>query len=329
MNTVIAEIGSVHDGSFGNACKLIELAAEVGSGVVKFQTHMAEFETSKSAPSPVHFNAEPRYEYFQRTAFTSAQWMELRRLAEINDLNFMSSPFSIEAVDLLEGIGVSMFKVASGEVTNIPLLERLAQTGKLVFLSSGMSNWQELDNAVEILKSSPLVIMQCSSIYPCDSKNVGLNVMSEMKARYHDNLDIGFSDHTASIAAGVAAATLGARAIEKHLTFSNKMYGSDAKFALEPVAFKLYVESIKEAWQIIQNPVDKDSIQPYFETRRVFQKSIVFSRDLERGHYLSIEDFAYLKPGDGISPAEYRKFLGRRLISRKSKGEQLSYEDLV
>jgi N,N'-diacetyllegionaminate synthase len=328
-NTIIAEIGSVHDGSFGNAGKLVELAAELGADIVKFQTHIAEFETLKSAPSPKHFDSEPRYEYFERTSFSKDQWINLKKIAETNSLEFMSSPFSIQAVNLLEDIGVRMFKVASGEVTNLPLIERIAETGKPVFLSSGMSNWEELDAAVEILKDSPLVVMQCSSMYPCEPKNVGLNVMQEMKTRYGIKSDIGFSDHSSNVAAGVAAATLGAKAIEKHLTFSKKMYGSDARFALEPKEFRFYVQTIREAWEIMENPVDKSDIKPFLETRRVFQKSIVFAQDLEAGHKITFDDLAFMKPGGGISPPEYKKLLGRTLRSRKAKGEVLAYEDLA
>lgn len=147
MKLIIAEIGSVHDGSFGNAIQLIKAAAECGADVVKFQTHIAEAETLKNAPLPPYFKGEPRYEYFKRTGFDEGQWKGLKDECEANNVMFLSSPFSLEAVDLLEKIGADMYKVPSGETTNTPLLERLASTGKPVMLSTGMSDWSEIDRA--------------------------------------------------------------------------------------------------------------------------------------------------------------------------------------
>ena len=173
MIRIIAEIGSVHDGSFGGACKLIEAAAACGADAVKFQTHIAEAESLPNAPSPAYFNAEPRLAYFKRTGFTPEQWRKLAECAKSVGIIFLSSPFSLEAVDLLETIDMPVYKIPSGEVTNIPLLERVAQTGKPVLLSSGMSDWKELDAAVRIFKDKvPLTVLQCSSAYPCPPERV-------------------------------------------------------------------------------------------------------------------------------------------------------------
>ena len=149
---IIAEVGSSHDGSFGNAQKLVELAAQCGADAVKFQTHIAAAETLREAPMPPYFKGEPRYDYFERTAFTRQQWQMLKSHCEASAIEFLSSPFSIEAVELLESIGVARYKVPSGEVTNLPLLEAIAETGKLVLLSSGMSSWSELDEAVSVIR---------------------------------------------------------------------------------------------------------------------------------------------------------------------------------
>jgi N-acetylneuraminate synthase len=209
---IIGEVGSVHDGSFGNACKMIELAARCGANVVKFQTHVAEAETLANAPSPSYFKAEPRFQYFKRTAFSREQWKELFEIARANGLLFMSSPFANEAVDQLEQTGIDIYKIASGEVTNLPLLERVAATRKPVVLSSGMSNWAELDRAVEVLRGGDLTIMQCTSAYPCPPERAGINVLGEMATRY--GVPTGLSDHTQGIAAAVAAIVLGATVIE-------------------------------------------------------------------------------------------------------------------
>src|SRR5687767_52685 len=161
---IIAEVGSVHDGSFGNALQLIDAAAACGVDAVKFQTHISEAETLRNAPMPPYFKGEPRFEYFQRTAFSLEQWRALRdRCAESNVL-FLSSPFSEEAVDLLEAVGMEQYKIPSGEVTNLPLLAKIARLGKPILLSSGMSSWEELDRAVEVARSgsASVTVLQCT-----------------------------------------------------------------------------------------------------------------------------------------------------------------------
>jgi N,N'-diacetyllegionaminate synthase len=228
---VIAEVGSVHDGSFGNALKLIDACADAGADVAKFQTHIAAAETLKDAPMPPYFKGEPRFAYFERTGFTEARWRELAAHCKQRGIGFLSSPFSIEAAELLDRVGVDAFKIPSGEVSNLPMLDRIADTGKPVLLSSGMSNWTELDAAVGVLRrGGPLMVMQCATAYPCPPERVGLNVIAEMRARY--KLPIGYSDHAFGPAAALAAAAHGAVAIEKHFTFSRAMYGSDAATTL-------------------------------------------------------------------------------------------------
>ena len=323
---IIAEIGSVHDGSFGNALKLIELAAHCGANLVKFQTHLAGAETLETAPSPSYFRAESRFDYFERTAFTVAQWKALAAHCLANDVEFLSSPFSLEAVDLLEEVGVSAYKIASGEVTNIPLLEHVAKTGKPVLLSSGMSNWAELDQAVTLLQSSPeLVVMQCASRYPCPPEKVGLNVIAEMRQRY--KLPVGFSDHTTGNAAALAAAALGCVVVEKHLTFSKAMYGSDAANAMEPAEFSAFCNSLKDVWAMQANPVDKDDISDFKDMKAIFEKSIVSAVALESGTVVSFQDLAFKKPGDGIPAKDYMNVVGRKLRRDVPYNIQLKFQD--
>ena len=312
MIRIIAEIGSVHDGSLGNALKFIDAAAEAGADAVKFQTHIAEAESLADAPSPGYFNDEPRIAYFKRTGFTPEQWKKLARHAQAAKVTFLSSPFSIEAVDLLEDVGVSAYKIPSGEVTNVPLLERVAATKKPTLLSSGMSNWAELDEAVAVLKPAcALTVLQCTSAYPCPPEQVGLNVLAEMRSRY--GVAVGLSDHTLGFAAALAAAALGATVIEKHFTFSRLMYGSDAKHSMEPADFKRFCEALREVWRMQASPVDKDDVSPYADMKRIFEKSVVTARALRAGTVLTREMLAFKKPGDGIPAAQYRTLIGRKL----------------
>jgi N-acetylneuraminate synthase len=324
---IIAEIGSVHDGSFGNALKLIEAAAACGADAVKFQTHIPEAETLRDAPSPGYFQAEPRFDYFSRTGFTQAQWEQLASHCADAGVTFLSSPFSIEAVDLLERVGVGAYKIPSGEVNNLPMLERIAATKKPVYLSSGMSDWAELDAAVAVLRDGgPITVLQCSSAYPCPDERVGLNVLGEMARRW--NLPVGFSDHTNGVAAGIAAAALGACVIEKHFTFSRMMYGSDAPNATEPEEFRKFCAAVKSVAAMLGHPVDKDDLSPYRDMKRIFEKSVVTARSLSAGHRLTRGDLAFKKPGDGIAAARWGELVGHSLARDLPADHKLSLADL-
>lgn len=323
---IIAEIGSVHDGSFGNALHLIKAAAECGADVVKFQTHIAEAETLRDAPMPPYFKGEPRFEYFTRTGFTERQWRDLRDACHTNKVLFSSSPFSLEAVDLLERIGLDLYKVPSGEVTNTPLLEKIASTGKPVLLSTGMSDWNEIDEAVGVLRyGGVLCVMQCTSQYPTPPDKVGLNVISEIRERY--GCISGYSDHTRGSAASFAAAALGARVVEKHFAFSRLMYGSDASNSMEPAEFQEFCLGLKDIWTMLDNPVHKNDLSDLQEMKTIFQKSIVAARRIEKGHVITEQDLAFKKPGDGIPAASYRVILGRRASKTIPEDTKLTEND--
>ncbi|MCF8140896.1 MAG: N-acetylneuraminate synthase family protein [Cyanobium usitatum Tobar12.5m-G36] len=313
--TLIAEIGSVHDGSFGNAKNLIEAASSAGAICVKFQTHIASAETLALAPNPPYFQDESRTEYFDRTSFTLDKWKQLKQHARQFNVYFISSPFSLESVDLLEEVGVEVFKVPSGEVTNHPLLEKLARLGKPVILSTGMSCWNEIESAVNILiDNAPLCIMQCTSMYPTPAKFVGLNNLLDFKNKF-PAVSIGFSDHTLGLSASISAVALGATVIEKHFTFSRLMYGSDAKNSMEPSEFLQLSNELQFAFEIIKNPVSKDSLalNQLSSMKLTFQKSIVASRDLCSGDIISLDDLAFKKPGGGICASKYQLLIGKKL----------------
>ena len=327
-NKIIAEVGSVHDGSFGNACRLVDLASECDADFIKFQTHLAEAETLINAPMPSYFKGEPRYEYFKRTEFSVEQWRKLKEKCDEAGVGFLSSPFSIEAVDLLETIGISAYKIPSGEVNNLPLLNRILQAGKPILISSGMSSWKEIETALSLFSDcADVTLMQCSSAYPCPPSKVGLNIIAEMKNRFE--VDVGFSDHTNGLAAPIAAAALGCTVIEKHLTFSQKMYGSDAANAMEPLEFKAMVGALREVWDMLANPVNKDDLSDYKEMKFIFEKSIVSARALKKGHLIELADLAFKKPGDGIPAGHYSKLIGKCLnkdVSINTKFEIRDFE---
>ena len=311
---IIAEVGSTHDGSMGNAKCAVEVSAECGADAVKFQVHIATAETLRNAPMPSYFKGEPRFEYFDRTGFTREQWLELKAFSEERSMTFLSSPFSTEAVELLESIDIERYKIPSGEVTNLPYLERIAQTGKPVILSSGMSSWDELDTAVATITElhHNLTVLQCTTEYPCPPENVGLNVMLEMKDRW--GLPVGFSDHTLSNAAALAAVTMGASVVEKHITLSKRMYGSDARHSAEPDQFADLVSQIREIENIQSSPVDKSDVSKFADMKEIFQKSIVSQVGIPEGTIITKEMLGIKKPGTGLPPVHLTEIVGKRVI---------------
>lgn len=307
---IIAELGSVHDGKLSLAKKLVKAASESGADTVKFQMHIAEEETLVSAPSPTYFNSESRYDYFKRIAFTFKEWKELKKTCKKYKVEFLCSPFSEKAVEILEKLKVNSYKVPSGELTNLPLLEKLKKTKKHLYLSTGMSNWKEINTVVNLLKKN-FTLLQCSSIYPCPINNVGINVLEEMKKRYKCN--VGFSDHTLDCVASFAAAANGANIIEKHFTLSKKMYGSDAKHSMEPEEFAYFVKNIRKIWHIMDNPVNKNNINKYKLMKNIFEKSVVAKKNLHANSILKKEDLSFKKPGTGIRALYYKSVVGRKL----------------
>tara|TARA_Y100000590_G_scaffold469585_1_gene658413 strand:- start:1763 stop:2752 length:990 start_codon:yes stop_codon:yes gene_type:complete len=325
---LIAEIGSVHNGSYKKAIKLIELAKSVGADIVKFQMHIAEEETLKNAPNPSYFKKESRFNYFKRIEFSVNEWIKLYKFSKKKKIKFMVSPFSIKAIDILEKTGCDYYKIASGEVTNLQLLKKIIKTKKKIFLSSGMSNWKELDQAVNILKKGKdLVIMQCTSLYPCSHKKVGLNIINQMLKKY--KFDIGFSDHTTEITAAISAATIGAKFIEKHLTISRRMYGSDAKNSMEPKEFKELAKNLKNVDEMISFPLNKNNLSDFKNTRIIFQKSIVSKKKLKKGHKINLSDLDFKKPGDGIYPNMLQLILGKKIKKNISKDYKFKLKDFV
>ena len=322
---IIAEIGNTHEGSVSLAKCFIKAAAECGIDAVKFQTHIFNAESMPDAPNPPYFSGETRKEYFDRTSFTMEQWHELKAFAKREcKVEFLSSPFSLEAVDLLEQVGVNTYKIASGEVNNLPLLTKIAKTGKRVLLSSGMSSWEELDHAVRTLTDNgckDLTILQCTSDYPCAPEKAGLNVMEEIAQRY--GFPVGFSDHTLGIAVPIAAVCLGACVIEKHFTLSKLMYGPDARFSAIPEEMKVLVENIRAVERALGNRIDKDVKAATLSQMKItFEKSIVAACDIVLATTKVL--FALPEVIVGMLPALVTPFLLRRLTRGRIRYMALS-----
>lgn len=327
MIKVIAEVGSVHDGSFGNAIKLIDLSKKCGANIVKFQFHLAKHETTKYAPSPKYFQTENRYDYFNRTSFSTTQIYQLLERAKKNKIEFMASVFSIEALKIFDKFNIKYIKIPSGEVTNLPLLNKISKTKMKIFLSTGMSSTIEIENALNVLKGNKVCLMQCTSLYPCDVKKSGVHLLNEFK-KYSNVL--GFSDHTLTPTAAICSVQYGAKYIEKHITFSKQMYGSDAPFAMEPNEFSNYVKLIKESEIILKNKkMSKDDFLPDVKKmKKIFEKSIVAKKNLKRGSIIKKANLTFKKPGTGIGPEKVNDFIGKKLSKNIYKDQLFSYKHI-
>ena len=321
---IIAELGMTHDGSLGQAKCMIMTAAQCGVDAVKLQTHISGAETIRNAPKPPYFKGEGRYEFFERTAFDMEQWKELKECAIENKVEFISSPFSIEATDFLLELGIDCFKVPSGEITNIPYLVHLAEAKVPVIVSSGMSSLKELDECMEIFlkRDCNVALMQCTSEYPCGPEHVGLNIIDLFKERY-PGVPLGFSDHTGGEWASIAAFQKGAHLIEKHFTLSKLMYGPDAKMSMEPDEMSTLCSSIKNLETALLNPVDKENTDQFKEMKVIFQKSIVAIKDIPKGTAITEDMIGYKKPGTGIPTKYYKEIIG------KKTRRELHFDDII
>lgn len=328
---IVGEVAQAHEGSLALAHAFIDSIAEAGADAVKFQTHIAAAESTPAEPWRSRFTDQDttRYEYWQRMEFPERHWVALREHATIRGLQFLSSPFSLEAVDLLERVGVSAWKVPSGEVGNVPLLERVARTRLPVYLSSGMSGMAELDEAVARIRAhgAALTVLQCTSAYPCGPEQIGLNLIPELRDRY--GCGVGLSDHSGSIYPGLAAATLGIDVLEVHVTLSRHMFSPDQAASLTPKALKALVTGVRFIEQMAAHPVDKNALlREMGPLRDIFTKSLVPRADLPQGTVLRESDLVLKKPGTGFSADTLPHIVGRRLRRPVRADEVLTEADL-
>ena len=329
---IIAEVGQAHEGSLGMALSYIDAVAETGVDAVKFQVHIAEAESSVHEPFRVNFSRQDatRFDYWKRMEFKSEEWQLLKERCDKKGVEFLASPFSNAAVDLLERIGVKRYKVGSGEVNNFLLLEKITRTGKPLILSSGMSSFEELDQAVTFLKKKKVTfsMLQCTTAYPTNPENYGLNVIEELKTRY--GVQIGYSDHSARIETGIAAAAMGAEILEFHAVFDRRSFGPDACSSLEIDEIKQLVKSVRNIYTALQHPVNKNDNSSFGDLKNIFEKSLAVNKDLAAGHKLGINDLEAKKPkGFGIEASSFEQVLGRELKKELRQWEFLKEEDLL
>ncbi len=328
---VIGEVALTHDGSLGLAHAFIDAIAAAGADAVKFQTHIAAAESTPAEPFRVKFSRQDatRYDYWRRMEFSEEQWRGLAEHAREKGLLFLSSPFSIEAVDLLERVGQPLWKIASGETSNRLLLDRVLDTGAPVLLSTGMSPVAEIDDAVARVRARqvPVGVFQCTTAYPCPPERVGLNLIPFYRERY--GCWVGLSDHSATIYPGLAAVAMGLDLLEVHVALSREQFGPDVVASVTTSELRQLVEGIRFIERMRAHPLDKDaSAEVTAPLRRLFTRSLVARTALPAGTVLAAEHLAVKKPGTGLSPDRVGEVVGRRLRRAVVVDQVLSSEDI-
>lgn len=328
---IIAEIAQAHDGSLGILHSYIDALAAQGVDAIKFQTHIAQAESSIHEPFRVPFSYEDdtRYDYWQRMEFSQQEWNDIAVHCQELGVAFWSSPFSNAAVDCLELAGVKGYKIGSGEVTNFLLLEKVIQTGKPIIISSGMSNYAELDQAVDLLKSrnANFSVLQCYTAYPTTPDQYGLQEIFNLKERYQ--VPVGFSDHSGKCATGIAAVALGAQILEFHAVWDRRMFGPDATSSLTINEIGELVKDIRAINQALNRPVNKEDVTAFAKAKSIFEKSLAVNKSLPKGHLLSFEDLEAKKPsGYGIKASHYQEVLGKALTKDVEAWQFLTENDI-
>lgn len=322
---IIAEAGVNHNGNLEMARQMVTAAKEAGADYVKFQTAVPELVISEVAPKAEYQknltgNAESQLEMCRRIHLPLSDYAELKALCESVGIGFMSTPFDLRSIELLDRLGQDYFKVPSGEITNLPYLRAIAACGRPVIISSGMATLDEIGDALKILTGShpdypsvselsidDIIVLHCNTQYPTPFEDVNLRAMHTIAERF--GVRTGYSDHTVGLTVPVAAAALGACVIEKHFTLSRDLPGPDHKASLEPDELRQMVEMIRQTEMALGSPGKcvTDSERPNMEVAR---KSIVAARPIRRGEILSEENITVKRPGNGISPMLWDKVVG-------------------
>lgn len=331
MFDIIAEIGQAHEGSLGIAHSYIDAMAKRNVNAIKFQTHIAAAESSIHEPFRVNFSYadKTRFDYWKRMEFSEEHWIGLKEHCDEVGIEFISSPFSLAAVELLERIGVKRYKIGSGEVSNHLMLERIAQTGKPVLLSSGMSSFTEIDSALRVLSkyTSDVSIFQCTTSYPTQPENWGLNVISDLIKRY--DFPIGFSDHSGDIYACLLAAAYGARLFEFHVVFDKEMFGPDAKSSLNLDQVESLVRGLEQYQLALSNDINKENNGHFRDLKAIFEKSLAVNKNLQSGHILALDDLEAKKPkGFGIDADQFNDLIGKKLKRPLKQWDFLNLTDI-
>jgi N,N'-diacetyllegionaminate synthase len=339
MHTIIiAEAGVNHNGSVENAKKLIDVAEEAGADYVKFQTFKAANLVSKVAKKAdyqivnyANSDLDSQYQMLKEFELNLIDHIELIHYCENKHVNFLSSAFDLESIDLLNDLNIDLFKIPSGEITNLPYLKKIAEIGKKVILSTGMSTLTDIENAISVLlengiNKNELVVLHCNTEYPTPFEDVNLRAMNSIETEL--GVKIGYSDHTTGIEVPIAAVVLGATVIEKHFTLDRNMRGPDHKASLEPNELKQMVNSIRNIEKSLGNGIKQPSPSE-LKNIAIARKSIHLSRDMKEGEIIFENDLVMKRPGDGISPMLMNEIIGKKIICDLKQEHKLDFSNFI
>lgn len=334
---IIAEAGVNHNGDIQLAKKLIDVAVDAGVDYVKFQTFKADSLVSKSAKKATYQTVnindgdDSQYTMLKNLELSHENHLELMSYCSERNINFFSTAFDVEGVKYLNDLGLLFFKIPSGEITNYPYLKAVALCGKPVIMSTGMCSEKDIENALKVLvkfglSKEMISILHCNTEYPTPMKDVNLKAMLSIKEKFQTK--IGYSDHTLGIEVPVAAVALGAKIIEKHFTLDKTLPGPDHVASLEPHELKEMVKAIRNIELAISGDGEKVPSESETKNIAIARKSIHLNKNLQKGHVLTDDDLIPLRPGDGISPMEWEKVIGKKLIEDKIEFDKLSFSDI-
>lgn len=318
MNTfIIAEAGVNHNGSIELAKRLIDTAFQAGADAVKFQTFKADNLVSKTAQKAAYQKqttdvSESQYTMIKKLELTEEMHHELIQYCNEKRILFLSTPFDHDSINLLNSLGMEIFKIPSGEITNLPYLQHIGSLGKKVILSTGMADLGEIEDALDILTDAGtskehITVLHATTEYPCPMDEVNLRSMNTIATAF--GINVGYSDHTNGIEIPIAAVAMGASVIEKHFTLDRTMEGPDHKASLEPDELIAMVKAIRNIEKALGNGIKKPSPSEV-KNMTVARKSIVASCPIQKGEMLSIDNLTIKRPGNGISPMRWDEIIG-------------------
>ncbi len=329
---IIAEAGVNHNGEINLAKKLIDAAKKSGADAVKFQTFKASKLVSASAPLAKYQkenikNGTTQFKMLKQLELDFKSFEILKKYADRKGIMFLSTPFDYESAQFLKELEIPLFKISSGDLTNIPFLELLARFKKPLILSTGMSTLSEVQEAIDSITkfNKKLILLHCVSNYPASFKTVNLRVLQTLREK--TNLVIGYSDHTLGIEIPIASIGFGAKVIEKHFTLDKKLKGPDHKASLNPKELKNMVKAIRHVELSLGDGI-KRPVQTEFEVMKVVRKSLIARHDLLPGSIIKKEDIIIKRPGIGIKPGLLNKVLGYKVRKKIKKDEILTWAKL-
>ncbi len=315
---IIAEIGCNHNGDFELAKKMVNVAVECGVDAVKFQTFKADKLISKYAPKAEYQKKttgeeDSQLEMTRKLEMSFEEYKEIEAYTREMGVDVFSTPFDDESLDFLISTNMSVYKIPSGEITNLPYLEKIGKLNKKVILSTGMAVMEEIHQAIDILKKNgteDISILHCTTEYPTLDKDLNMNVIATMQEEFKD-YSIGYSDHSVGYEAAIIATTMGCNIIEKHFTLDNDMPGPDHKASANPDILERLVKGVRRA-EAMMGSFEKKPVEAEIKNKVVARKSIVAKVDILKGEIFTEENITTKRPGNGISPMNWYEVLGKK-----------------